>query len=327
MAGFTLSVSGRTFALIGSNSVDTVSSRTQPWNGLTLINILARSAADIGDEAATAGVWLGGAHLAGVSPGSTNGSAAKSLGANDPAELSLAHLIVDLGEAWSCTVVSLALRASETVDTGTSVGSDTTTSVLTSALTHRLSAVVAGVAFLTGAVVFLAAPTIHTADVTGLNSDSGTTVGRELSTGTGAHIGSGAETITTGVPTDRDDTLVSPGKGLPSWATVRMEPGTTHIGPSKRLLPPPPNSRDLSLVNLPGETAGLVASVPRLPQCNVGSRPAHRHPAQKHLGYHPCSHWTVWRRLFSDWLFPMCVYVHPVPPRGLGRQQGCDVTG
>lgn len=66
---------------------------------------LARSAADVGDEAPPAGVWLGGALLTGVAPGSTNGGAAEGFGADDPAELALAHLVVHLGETWPRPVV------------------------------------------------------------------------------------------------------------------------------------------------------------------------------------------------------------------------------
>lgn len=66
---------------------------------------LARSSANVGDESSPAGVRLGGALLTGVAPRPTNGSAAQGFGADDSAELALAHLVVDLGEAWSSPVV------------------------------------------------------------------------------------------------------------------------------------------------------------------------------------------------------------------------------
>lgn len=63
------------------------------------------SGADVGDEASPAGVRLGGALLAGVPPGPADGGAAEGLGADDPAQLALAHLVVDLGEARPRPVV------------------------------------------------------------------------------------------------------------------------------------------------------------------------------------------------------------------------------
>lgn len=66
---------------------------------------LAGSSADVGDEASSAGVWLGGALFAGVAPSSANGSAAEGLGADDSAKLSLTHLVVHLGETWPSPVV------------------------------------------------------------------------------------------------------------------------------------------------------------------------------------------------------------------------------
>lgn len=66
---------------------------------------MAGSGADIRDEASSAGVRLGGTLLAGVAPGSTNCSTAQCLGADDAAELALAHLVVHLCETWSGPVV------------------------------------------------------------------------------------------------------------------------------------------------------------------------------------------------------------------------------
>lgn len=66
---------------------------------------MAGSGADVGDEASPAGVRLGGALLAGVSPGPADGGAAEGFGADDPAQLALAHLVVDLREARPRPVV------------------------------------------------------------------------------------------------------------------------------------------------------------------------------------------------------------------------------
>lgn len=63
------------------------------------------SGADVGDEASPAGVGLGGALLTGVPPGPADGGAAEGFGADDPAQLALAHLVVDLGEARPRPVV------------------------------------------------------------------------------------------------------------------------------------------------------------------------------------------------------------------------------
>lgn len=66
---------------------------------------LACSSANVGNESSPARVWLGRALLTGVAPRPTNGCAAQSFGADDSAELALAHLVVDLGEAWPSPVV------------------------------------------------------------------------------------------------------------------------------------------------------------------------------------------------------------------------------
>lgn len=63
------------------------------------------SGADVWDEPSAAGVRLGGALLAGVTPGPADGGAAEGLGADDPAQLALAHLVVDLREARPGPVV------------------------------------------------------------------------------------------------------------------------------------------------------------------------------------------------------------------------------
>lgn len=151
VAGFTLPVTSGTFALVGSHSVDAVTSGTKTWHCLALVHILAGSSADVGDETSPAGVRLGGALLTGVAPRSANGGATEGFGADDPTELALAHLVAHLGETWPSPVVSLALRASETVDTGASVGPDAAPTVLAAVLTHRLSTVAACVALRAGA--------------------------------------------------------------------------------------------------------------------------------------------------------------------------------
>lgn len=72
---------------------------------LSVYLTLAGSGADVGDETSPAGVWLGRALLAGVAPRSANRSAAQGFGADDAAELALAHLVVHLCETWPSPVV------------------------------------------------------------------------------------------------------------------------------------------------------------------------------------------------------------------------------
>lgn len=66
---------------------------------------LAGPGADVGDKSSSAGVWLGGALLAGVAPCSSNGCTAECFGAHDPTELTLTHLVVHLGETRPSPVV------------------------------------------------------------------------------------------------------------------------------------------------------------------------------------------------------------------------------
>lgn len=66
---------------------------------------LASSSADVGDEASSAGVWLGRALLAGVAPRSPNGCTTEGFSADDSTELTLTHLVVYLGETWPSPVV------------------------------------------------------------------------------------------------------------------------------------------------------------------------------------------------------------------------------
>lgn len=149
VAGLTLTMSSGTFTLVGAHSVDAVPSGTQSWHGLALIHILAGSSSNVGDKSSSAGVGLSGTLFTRVAPGSTNGGTAEGLGANDATELPLTHLIIDLSEAGARPVVSLALRASETIDTGTSVGPNTAPTVLAAVLTDRLTTVTASVALWT----------------------------------------------------------------------------------------------------------------------------------------------------------------------------------
>lgn len=197
VVGFTLTVACRTLALVRANGVDAVPSSAQSWHGLALIHILAGSSANVGDEASSTGVRLSRTLLAGVTPGATDGGTAQCLGAHNATELPLAHLVIDLSEAGSSPVVSLALRASETIHTSTSVRSDAAPTILAAILTHRLSAVAPCVTLGTRAGVFSAAASIHTADVTGLDSYSCSTARGELAVGAGTHVGSGAEAIAT----------------------------------------------------------------------------------------------------------------------------------
>lgn len=82
-----------------SKQDESVNSSTSP--GLTLTS----SCADVGNEAAAAGVGLGGAHLARMAPGSAHCGAAERLGADNPTELSLAHLVADHSETWARPVI------------------------------------------------------------------------------------------------------------------------------------------------------------------------------------------------------------------------------
>ena len=69
--------------------------------GLTL----ACPRAVVGYEASTAGLRLSRTHLTGVTPGPAHGRTAQGLGAHDPRQLSLAHLVAHRGEAGSGPVV------------------------------------------------------------------------------------------------------------------------------------------------------------------------------------------------------------------------------
>lgn len=66
---------------------------------------LAGSSTNVGNEASAAGVRLGRAHLTRVTPGPPNGGTTHGLGADDPAELALAHLVIYLAKAGTSTIV------------------------------------------------------------------------------------------------------------------------------------------------------------------------------------------------------------------------------
>lgn len=170
VAGLTLLVSCRAFALIRTYCVDAVTSLTEARNGLTFIHILAGSSANVGNETSAAGMRLGRAHLTWVTPGPSNGGTTHGLGTDNPTELALAHLVIYLAKAGTGTIVSLTLGASEPVDTSTTVWSNATTSILTAVFTDRLSTVCSGITFLAEARFLIAASTIHAPHIAGLDS-------------------------------------------------------------------------------------------------------------------------------------------------------------
>lgn len=77
----------------------------EPRNGHLVDLTLAGTGADVGNETSSARVRLGGTHLTRVTPRTSDGGAAQRLGAHDAAQLTLAHLVVDLREARSRPVV------------------------------------------------------------------------------------------------------------------------------------------------------------------------------------------------------------------------------
>lgn len=66
---------------------------------------LAGSSTNVGNETSSARVRLGRAHLAWVTPGPSNGGTTHGLGTDDPAELSLTHLVIYLAKAGASTIV------------------------------------------------------------------------------------------------------------------------------------------------------------------------------------------------------------------------------
>lgn len=73
---------------------------------------LAGPGAVVWDEASSAGIGLGRAHLTGVTPRPSHRGTAQGLRAHDARELALAHLVVHGGEAGSRTVVWNTRRVS-----------------------------------------------------------------------------------------------------------------------------------------------------------------------------------------------------------------------
>lgn len=201
-------MSSRAFALKRPNSINAISSLTEPRDGLAFVHILTCSGADVGDEAAAAGVRLGGTHLTGVAPGPAHGGTAERLRADDPAELALAHLVADHSKARACPVISFTLGSSKAVSAGTSIGGHAPPSVEAATFTDRLSAVCPYVSLLAETVVIAAAASIHATDVTVLYG-SGATGRSYLTRWASAHIWPRTESIPTGMPANGDDTLIS----------------------------------------------------------------------------------------------------------------------
>lgn len=71
---------------------------------------LAGTTADVRDEPSAAGVWLGRAHLTRMTPGPANGGTTECLGTHNATQLTLAHLVVDLCEAWASSVICKKIR-------------------------------------------------------------------------------------------------------------------------------------------------------------------------------------------------------------------------
>lgn len=222
------------FTFKGAHGVDAVSTLTNAWDGLALVHILAGPSAVVRDEPSPTGVRLSGAHLAGMTPGSSHRGTAQSLSAHDARQLALAHLVIHRGEAWACAVISLTLCSCEAVGADAAVRRHTSSSVQTAVLTHRLTTVVSYVAFLTHAAVLGTRPSVHTANVAVLDRLGATGWG-DLAVGAGAHVWSGAEAVAAGAPTDRDNALVSSGQSLPSRTAVSITPGATHVWTSENV--------------------------------------------------------------------------------------------
>ena len=66
---------------------------------------LAGSSTNVGNETSSARVRLSRAHLTRVTPGPSNGGTTHGLGTDDPAELSLTHLVIYLAKAGASTIV------------------------------------------------------------------------------------------------------------------------------------------------------------------------------------------------------------------------------
>ena len=77
--------------------------RKSPYVFMTFT--LAGSGTNVGNETSSARVRLGRAHLARVTTGPSNGGTTHGLGTDDPAELSLTHLVIYLAKAGASTIV------------------------------------------------------------------------------------------------------------------------------------------------------------------------------------------------------------------------------
>lgn len=238
----TLFVPSGAFTFVGSHGVDAVSSLAQARDCLTFIHILTSPAADIGDEPSATRMGLCWTYLARVTPGAANGGTTQGFGAHNAAQLPLAHLVVDLREAWSRSVISLTLWPRKPVHARTATWSNAASSVLAAIFTHGLPAVSSRESLLAKTAVVRAGATVHTSDVALLNGARSTT-GRQLAVGARAYIWSGAETIATSVPTNGHNTLVAAGQCFPSGTTVGMKSRSTHIGPSQVVLASSPDPR------------------------------------------------------------------------------------
>lgn len=182
---------------------------TEPRDGLAFVHILTSSCADIWNEAAATGVGLGRTHLTGVAPGAADRGTAERFRADNPAELSLAHLVADHSKTWTCPVISFTLGSSKAISTCTSIRGHTPASVKTATFTDRLSTVSPYVSFLAQTMVITAATSIHTANVTVLDG-SGATGRSYLTRWASAHIWPRTKSIPTGMPANGDNTLISP---------------------------------------------------------------------------------------------------------------------
>lgn len=208
MGHFIKFVSSGAFALKRSNGINAISSLTQPRDSLTFVHILTSSGADVGNEAAAAGVRLGRTHLTGVAPGSAHCGTAKCFGADNPAELSLAHLVAYHSKTRACSVISFTLGSSKAVCARTPIWGHAPPSVETATFTDRLPAVSANVPLLAQTVVVTTAAPIHTADAAVLYG-SGATGRRYLTRRASAQIWPRAESIPTGMPANGNNTLIS----------------------------------------------------------------------------------------------------------------------
>lgn len=95
------------FSVFPSFTRDCLSStkKMNPWTALWTELTLTSSCADVWNETTTTRVWLGRAHLTGVTPGSSHSGTAECFCADNPTELTLAHLVADHGKTWARPVI------------------------------------------------------------------------------------------------------------------------------------------------------------------------------------------------------------------------------